>query len=119
MEDLVRASDITDAMTTIRVQKDKLVEALNELSKWKIEAHVEVVPSTLELKVTVQKLNGQGFIKTFTKEQALYYKDDPATLVTTVVMLIEQQLITPTLVEELTPQVSAALKNITKIARMP
>lgn len=119
MEDLVRASDITDAMTTIRVQKDKIVEALDELSKWKIETTVEIVPETLELRVTVQKLNGQGFIKTFTKEEALYYERDPNTMVQNVIELIVERLVTPVLVDELSLTIKHALQNIGKIARMP
>lgn len=118
MEDLVRASDMTDAMRTIRSLSDQLTTLHSQLGQWQITVTTEVDIKTLDLKVTVNKPNGHGFIKTFTKEDVLYYQQDPAALVSYMVDLIFDQLFRQQITNTITADMTISVQNISKMARM-
>ena len=115
MSDLLRFSDSTDAELTIQVLSDRVATLSSDLAKWKVEVAVEVVISSLQLKITAKKPNGQGFIKTFNREDVAYYSNDPDSLIQELVDVIFENLLKQQIKDEITRPVTQAIKNIDKI----
>lgn len=112
MEDLVRASDLTEAMTTLKAMSNKLIKAVEDVGLWKVEISYEVVTSNLDFKITVKKGNGNGFIKTISFQDAMYYQNDPNTLAEQIIDDIIDNLYKPQLRQMIQPSIEKSIKNI-------
>jgi hypothetical protein len=116
MEDLVRASDLTEAMTNLKAMSAKLVAAVEDVGLWKVDISYEVVPSTLDFKITVKKGNGNGFIKTVPFADTKYYENDPDSLAEQLIDDILDKLYKPQLRQAIQAPMTRAVKNICLMA---
>lgn len=112
MEDLIRASDLTEAMTTLKAMSNKLIAAVEDVNQWKVEITYEVVPSTLDFKINVKKGNGNGFIKTIKFEDIQYYSNDPDSLTELLINDIINNLYKPQLRQMIQAPMTRSVKNI-------
>lgn len=116
MEDLSRPSDMVSAMGTIKNQGEKLTAALAELAKWQIAISVEVVPETLDLRITARKGAKLGFISTIPKDEVVYFSQDADALIDNILTDVYEKLLKEQLRNEHTDVLSKAIKNLTMIA---
>jgi hypothetical protein len=109
---------MTSAMTTIKAQGTKLNDAVAELAKWKVDLTVEVVPSGggFGMKLVARKPNGQGFTKTMTPEEVLYFQNDPGTLVEQVIDDIVTYLLREQVRGEISRIITLGVRNAAKMA---
>lgn len=116
MSELSNIGELTDALTTIRVQTDRMLQMAEDLKKWKVEWTVEIVPSTFEIKVTAMKpFGGGGVIKTISKEDALYYQNDPNSLADSVAEEVFDAILKDVFRKELRDKLSRALLVASKM----
>lgn len=116
MHDLVRASDLADAHRKLLVAAEKVQEAMADLGKWKIDFKFEIMPTNFDFRVTMNKGNGAGFIRTFTVQEVLYYKDDPNSLILQIVEMAFVKLLRDVIVNEIAPSINKSVANISKLA---
>lgn len=116
MHDLVRASDLADAHRKLMVAAEKVQEAMSDLGKWKIDFKFEIMPTNFDFRVTMNKGNGAGFIRTFTVQEVLYYKDDPQSFIVMIAELAFVKLLKEVIINDITPSVSKAVVNISRLA---
>jgi hypothetical protein len=114
MQEPTRASDQTTDMMMAKNAGDKLVAALAELSKWKMEISCEV-EHDLNLRITVRKHDGSGLIKVLTKDQVLYFVDDSQAFVQQLAWEIFEMLLKDQIVKFLSDPITKAMANITMI----
>lgn len=112
MEEIVRSSDITGAMRQLKALSTLLNEATEELKRWQIAVDVQVIPDSFDLKVTVTKPGGDGFIKTVPKEDVFYYGSDVEGLIDSVIADIFDKLIRPEIRNEIGTKIARASKNV-------
>lgn len=109
---------ITEALTKIKAQGDKLQECYAELAKWKLEFTFETDPATLEVKIKALKpFGGGGVIRTLTKEDVLHYADDPDTLIREVAEQFYEVLLKKQIFEALYAPARRVLANTIEIAK--
>lgn len=109
---------ITEALTKIKSQGDKLQECYEQLSKWKLEFSFETDPATLEVKIKAMKpYGGGGVIRTLTKEDVLHYADDMDTLIREVSEQFYDVLLKKQIFEQLAPDARRVLKNTANMAK--
>jgi hypothetical protein len=109
---------ITEALTMIKAQGDKLKECYEQLAKWKLEFSFETDPTTLEVKIKALKpFGGGGVIRTLTKEDILHYANDMDTLIREVAEQFYEVLLKKQIFEELAPGARRVLENTASIAK--
>lgn len=108
-----RAGESTALEAGIKVLREKLTVAAGDLAKWKIEFEVDVIPGSLDLKITARKpFGGGGIIKTIPRETVLYYMNDVASLIDMVTEQVYEHLLKELIKEELTEKISRRVTNI-------
>jgi hypothetical protein len=115
MEDFNRAGDATVAMQNLKAMSARLTQAAEDVGNWKVDITYEVVPSTLDFKITVVKGNGQGFIKTISFDDIQYYASDSNELAAQLIDDIFTKLYRPMLQQQIRPAMSRAVQNICKM----
>lgn len=115
MHELVRASDLADAHRKLIVAAEKVQQAMTDLGKWKIDFKFEIMPTNFDFRVTMNKGNGAGFIKTFTVQEVLYYRDDPQSFILLIAEIAFVKLLKDVIVNDIS---SAVSKSVTNISRM-
>lgn len=109
---------ITEALTKIKAQGDKLQECYAELAKWKLEFTFETDPATLEVKIkAVKPYGGGGVIRTLTKQDVMHYADDPDTLIREVAEQFYDVLLKQQIFEALQPNARRVLTNTIQLAK--
>jgi hypothetical protein len=116
MEDVTHASDLTSALTSVRALTDRLKETTDALSRWQVKMRLELNPKTLELRVKCEKGNGQGFIKTLTCAEVLYYQHDIDTFTLFVADLIYENLLKQYIRSTVQQDLTMAVKNVVTMA---
>lgn len=109
-------AELTDALTTVRAQADKLVTFASDLKEWKIEWTVEIQPSDLSIVVTAMKpFGGGGVRKTISKDDAMYYVSDPATLVKEIAEEVYVAILRDVVQKELGEKLPRALNTVARL----
>lgn len=116
MHDLVRASDLADAHQKLIVAAEKIKEASADLGKWKIDFKFDIMPTNFDLRVTMSKDNGAGFIRTFNVQEVLYYKDDPRAFVLMLAEMAFVKLLRDVIANEISAPVTKSLLTVSKFA---
>jgi hypothetical protein len=115
MHDLVRASDLADAHRKLMVAAEKVQEAMSDLGKWKIDFKFEIIPTNFDFRVTMNKGNGAGFIRTFTVQEVLYYKDDPQSFILLIAEMAFIKLLKDVIVNDISSSVTKSISNISRM----
>ena len=118
MNEQLRAGEETQEMINLRAMSDKLINAVEQLSQWKVELDYAVQPNVLDLKITARKPNGNGFIKTVPYGDIEYYENDPDALSEQIIDDIVAKLLRPQLQQMIKPSVSRAVANIIKMGKV-
>ena len=115
MHDLVRASDLAEAHRKLLVAAEKVQEAMVDLGKWKIDFKFEIMPTNFDFRVTMNKSNGAGFIRTFTIQEVLYYKDDPQSFVLMIAEMAFAKLLKDVIVNDISSSVTKSIANVSRM----
>ena len=116
MTDSQRHGDATATQATLRILTQQLKQAQEVLSRWKVDFTVEVDGATLDIRVTALKpYGGGGVIKTIQKSTVLYYSDDRASLIQSVVQEIFEALLRDELVEALNVPLTSAVQTVLQV----
>lgn len=108
-----RSGSLTDALNKIRIADDKITELKTELSKWKIDADVDVfVSEKMLVRVRIYKDNGDGFSFDLDGAIAAQYADDPDTLIQAVSEKIYDILYKNQIKETIGAKLNFALRNV-------
>lgn len=114
--DLYRASSEMELQSIIKNMQALLTDAKTELAKWQISMDVSIQQPQTQIQIAVRKPNGQGFNKVISKEQALYYAEDPNTLTDEIVAEIFEQMFKEQIKNELVGPIAKAVANVKYIA---
>ena len=107
-----RSGSLTDALNKIRIVDDKITELKTELSKWQIDADVDVFFSEkMIVRVRIYKENGDGFSFDLDGAVAAQYADDPDTLIQAVSEKIYDILYKNQIKETISSKLNLALRN--------
>lgn len=108
-----RSGSLTDALNKIRIADDKITELKTELSKWQIDADVDVFLSDkMIVRVRIYKENGDGFSFDLDGTVAVQYADDPDTLIQAVSEKIYDILYKNQIKETIGAKLNMALRNV-------
>jgi hypothetical protein len=109
-------SEAVEAQNTIKVLDQRLKEAAQQLSIFKVDFDVSIDTSTLDIKVIAAKpYGGGGFIRTIPHTDAVYYANDIDSLADEIVEQVFTVLLKSVLKTNLTPSLKAAVINSAKI----
>ena len=115
MKDMVRASDITEAMTTIRVLNDKVAELSRQVEKWRIQFDVSVEPDSQAangLRVVISAHAGdRGCRKMISQELMASIAGEDALFAGEMAKNIVVELLGEIAANELVPLLSRAMQN--------
>lgn len=107
-----RSGSLTDALNKIRIADDRITELKTDLSKWKIDADVDVFfGEKMIVHVRIFKDNGDGFSFNIDGGVAVQYADDPDTLIQTVSEKIYDILYKNQIKEAIGTKLNLALQN--------
>lgn len=107
-----RSGSLTDALNKIRIADDKITELKTELSKWQIDADVDVFFSEkMIVRVRIYKENGDGFSFDLDGAVAAQYADDPGTLIQAVSEKIYDILYKNQIKDTISAKLNLALRN--------
>lgn len=107
-----RSGSLTDALNKIRIADDKITELKTELSKWQIDADVDVFFSEkMIVRVRIYKENGDGFSFDLDGAVAAQYADDPDTLIQAVSEKIYDILYKNQIKDTISAKLNLALRN--------
>ena len=108
-----RSGSLTDALNKLRIADAKITELKTELSKWKMEADIDVFAGAATVvKVRIFKDNGDGFSFEMSAEAAIQYADDPDTLIQLVSEKIYDLLYKKQIKEAISSKLAMAVKNV-------
>lgn len=111
----VLTGDLLGTAHTIHSIQKLHQESMQELGKWQVNFSVEIIPSTMSIKVTASKPNGKGIIRTIDFSDVEYYSNDPDSLVQMAVEDAYNALIKQELINELGPLLTRAITNSVKM----
>lgn len=119
MKDIIRSSDLTDVMHKLKVANERIIELTSELSKWKLDVDVSVVPmcGMYGLSISVRKPNGDGFIKELTPEVVQYFIDDKEGLIREIIDIIVENLFKQEIRNIVAPSISRGVDNIKRLGK--
>jgi hypothetical protein len=118
MNELSRIEDMTEALTKIRLQTEKLKELQLLLSQWQIEFDVTVSMEPIAIEIrAIKPHGGKGLIKTISYDDILYYSQDVQGMVEVITQDIIDALLKPQIKEALASKVSKAVANSHLVAR--
>lgn len=114
----IKASDLTDAMITIRALQQQLATFNEHLKHWMVEWTVNIDPETFQIEVTATKPSGGGgVIKHIPFNVIQYYADDTNSLVESIVDEVYTTLIKNVLKAGLAETLPRAVKNCVTLSR--
>ena len=107
-----RSGSLTDALNKIRIADDKITELKTELSKWQIDADVDVFfGEKMIVRVRIYKENGGGFSFDLDGVVAAQYAGDPDTLIQAVSEKIYDILYKNQIKDTISAKLNLALRN--------
>lgn len=116
MEDFSRFSDSTEAIRTVKVLRQSLMEANVQLSRWMVEFDVDINIHTLDVVITAKKPGGnKGLIKTLSSDDIIYFQNDIPSLVRLVVDEVFDVLLRDQMYDALHDPLLKASKNVLKM----
>ena len=113
--EIIQTGDTVAMMRQLKAVSNQLNEATEQLKRWQIAVDVQVIPVTFDLKITVTKPGGEGFIKTVSKEDVLYYSNDAEALIDGVINDIFG-LLRPEIRNEIGTKITRAVQNVGKLS---
>lgn len=116
MQDFKNSSDETQEIRASKILNEALMNAKRELSRWMVEAEVEVEVENLDVVIRVKKpYGGDGIITRIPSDVAVQNFDDIPSLTRSVVDEVMRTLYAEQIYNILHDKIFMAVKNITVI----
>lgn len=111
-----RDADLVNATATLRMQKQQLAEAMEDLKAWKLEFKFKSDPHTGALTIYAQKPEGgKAASKTLDLELLAHYNDDGAAVLSTLADDFYEFLLKEQIIAAMAPRFLQAQANSVKI----
>ena len=117
-DDLIRSSDLTDAMRKMSAADKKINALTQDIAGWKLEVLSEVQKNDqgFWVKLTFRKPDGHGFIELIDPQEVAYYVADPEALVQQMVERIFENLYKQQIRDTIAESVTKGLRNANLMA---
>lgn len=111
-------TEMTEAENNITLLKQQLADANKDLSNWKIEIEVEVVPFNDTYQLDVRSaVGGKVYNRRFSQIDITYFVDDKQSFMHDLAQRTLLQMLTDEMKSELNDKVSKAMDNILRLSQ--